>query len=310
MNPEMIVVARQSRGLAQGELAELLEVTPSTLSRLESGLRDVSAPMLNRLVVALDYPEDFFRQRDAVLGFGVSAMFHRKRQSIGSRALDRIHAQINIRRWHLSRLLRSVELPDVRIRMVDLDDFTGDIEDVARELRVAWRLPPGPISNVTRAIEGAGGIVIPFPFGTRLIDAISEWPPGMPPLFFINTDLSGDRLRFTLCHELGHLVLHQDWPNPEMENQANRFAAELLMPEREIRPYLDNLSLPRLAALKEYWKVAMSALLKRATTLGTITARHARSLWMQMGKAGYQTREPVDVPIEQPTLFPEIVDMH
>jgi Zn-dependent peptidase ImmA (M78 family)/transcriptional regulator with XRE-family HTH domain len=306
----MIVIARQSRGLGQRELAELLQVTPSALSRLESGLREVSPPMLQRLVTVLEYPEDFFRQNDMVFGFGISEMFHRKRQSVGSRTLDRIHAQINIRRWHVARLLRSLEPVEVRIRTVDLDEFTGDVEDVAREMRAAWRLPRGPVQDVTRVIENAGGIIIPFNFGTRLIDAISEWPPDMPPLFFVNTDLPGDRLRFTLCHELGHLILHSEWPNPDMEKQASRFAAEFLMPERDIRRYLDGLSLPKLAALKEHWKVAMSALLKRASDLGCITPRHARTLWMQMGQAGYQKNEPVEIPREEGNLFVDMIDVH
>ena len=120
-------------------------------------------------------------------------------------------------------------------------------------------------------------------------------------------------MRFTLCHELGHIIMHQDaMVAPDMEKQADEFAAEFLMPEIEIRPYLTDLSLEKLATLKQFWKVSMAALLKRATDLGVITHRQARTLWMQMGKAGYRTREPVelDLPVEKPSLEKEIVDTY
>src|SRR4029078_5474641 len=106
----------------------------------------------------------------------------------------------------------------------------------------------GTITNVIRMIEDAGGIVIRYPFGSARIDAISRWVPGLPPLFFVNEGLPTDRERITLCHEFGHLVMH-DVPNADMESEANQFAAELLMPEREIGPQLDRVSLDRLAAL-------------------------------------------------------------
>jgi Zn-dependent peptidase ImmA (M78 family) len=257
----------------------------------------------------LDYPEAFFRQNDTVLGFGVSSMFHRKRQSVGNRALETVCAQINVRRWHIERLFRSVDVPEARFPTFELDEYPGSVEDIAREVRAAWRLPPGPISNVTATIENAGGIVIPFRFPSLQIDAISEWPAGLPPLFFINQEYSGDRLRFTECHEVGHLVMHH-WPNPEMERQADRFAAEFLMPERDIRPDLDDLSLPKLVTLKEHWKVSMSALLKRAGDLGTVSPRHARTLWMMISKAGFRTKEPIDIPVEEPVLFRQMIDVH
>lgn len=73
-----------------------------------------------------------------------------------------------------------------------------------------------------------------------------------------------------------------DVPNAEMENEANRFAGELLMPEREIAPQLDRITLDRLAAMKPYWRVSMAALLVRATELKKVSQKTAQFLWMQM----------------------------
>lgn len=181
--------------------------------------------------------------------------------------------------------------------------------EVARAVRSTWQIPDGPIANVIRVIEDAGGIVIRYPFGTPRIDAISRWVPGLPPLFFVNEGLPTDRERLTLCHELGHLVMH-DVPNADMEAEANQFAAEFLMPARDVSPHLDRVTLALLAALKPHWRVSMQALLYRATELKKVPPKTAQFLWMQMSQ--YKRQEPpeLDLVPETPTLLKEIIDLH
>jgi len=312
INPEMVTLARESRGLTQKELADLLSLSPGWLSRVEAGLRSVQEPYLRKLSDTLFYPVSFFTQKQPICAPTVTEVFHRKRQSVTEKTLNRIHAQVNIRTMHLSKMMQGVDIGDVDIRPIELNDFDGKAKDVALIVRAAWKLPHGPVANLIEVIERARGTVVPFDFGVRDIDAISRWPIGMAPLFFVNANSPMDRLRFTLAHELGHIIMHQNSIDPNMEHQADQFAAEFLIPEREIRPYLVNLSLDKLAVLKPYWKVSMAALLKRAADLNAITPRHARTLWMNMGKAGYRLREPVElgIPREQPTLLKEIIHVY
>lgn len=312
INPEMVTIARESRGLTQKELANLLMVSPGWLSRVEVGLRGIQKPYLKKLSEALGYPPSFFTQEQPIYGPTVTDVFHRKRQSLSERTLNKIHAQINIRTMHLSNMIQGLDIGDADIRPIEIYDFNGNPKEIARIIRATWQLPHGPVTNLVDIIENARGIVVPLEFGVREIDAISRWPIGMPPLFFVNIDSPMDRLRFTLAHELGHIIMHQNNIDPNMEYQADQFAAEFLMPEKEIRPYFVELSLDKLAALKPYWKVSMAALLKRAADLNTITPRHARTLWMKMGKAGYRIREPIelDIPKEQPYLLSDILKVY
>src|ERR1700734_2992321 len=100
-------------------------------------------------------------------------------------------------------------------------------------------LPRGPLQSVVENIESAGGIVVLARFGTNLIDGLSFRVEGVPPLFFMNKDVPGDRFRFSLAHELGHMVMHSIPDDDEkMESEAHRFAAAFLMPASEIKPYL------------------------------------------------------------------------
>jgi Zn-dependent peptidase ImmA (M78 family)/transcriptional regulator with XRE-family HTH domain len=312
INPVMLRVAREARGYTLTQLADLAGVTKATLARVEDGSREASGELLARLSDTLRYPEEFFAQHETVYGFEPTQLFHRKRRSVPIRTLSTIHAQANIIRWNLQRMLRRVELPDSTMPVINIEEYDGGPDDVARVVRAKWQVPEGPVRNLTEVIEAAVGIVIPFAFGTDHIDAIGMWPFGMPPLFFVDLTKPGDRLRFTLCHELGHIVMHRDYLEPDMEKQADLFAAEFLMPAHHIKHELDWPSLSSVAALKPRWKVSMAALIKRAADLGATSDRHARSLWSQMSAAGYRRREPreLDVSVETPRIYREIVDLY
>ena len=198
-----------------------------------------------------------------------------------------------------------------KFRTIDADEYGGRIEEIAQLIRAAWRVPSGPIPDLIRLIEESGGIVIRFDFGTSKMFGLSEWIPPSPPLFFLNDnpEISADRDRFTLAHELGHVLLHK-LPTPDMENEANRFAGEFLMPERDIRPPSRTpVKLHTVARLKPFWKVAMAALIHRAEDLGVINHNQYVYLRIQLQQKGYRFREPaeLDIPREQPSLLAEII---
>ncbi len=310
INPQMVSVAREARGIPQETLADALKVTQGRVSKMEAGLLPIPSDLVDALARILHYPPHFFYQDGPLLGPGIPEFYHRKRQSVPKKLLEMIYAQMNIRRLQVTALLRGVDIP-CTVPRIDPEEYAGDIEEVARLMRASLYLPAGPIRDVTTTLEDAGVLLLPFDFGTNQIDAISQWVPHLPPLVFINAGSLKDRYRFSLAHELGHMVLHAA-PNPDIEKQANRFAAEFLVPAREARADLRDLTLEKLARLKPYWKVSMAMLLQRATDLGTVTANQARYLWAQMTKAGYKTREPVDLDIdgEQPRLFHELIETY
>ena len=306
-NPAMIALARDARGLSQTRLAQLAGLSQAHVSKVEAGLVPAPPKLLTALATALRMPEHFFSQTDPVLGAGTSEFFHRKRQAVPPKTLRQIHAQINICRIHVARLLRGVDFPECCIPALDIDEL-GSATAAAAAVRATLNIPPGPIPNIVNVLENAGGLVMPVAFGSEGVDAISRWVPGLPPLFFVNNSAPVDRYRMSLAHELAHMALHRQ-PEADMERQANEFAAEFIMPSADIKNYLYGLTLDRLARLKPYWRVSMAALLKRATDLGCITPGSSRYLWMGLSKRGYRKREPAELNLsaEPPTLLREIL---
>jgi Zn-dependent peptidase ImmA (M78 family)/transcriptional regulator with XRE-family HTH domain len=309
INPEMLVLARESRGMTQSELASRLERSQGLVSKYESGLLEVSPDDISAITRILEFPPEFFRQTDKVYGFGSPCFYHRKRTRMPVSELRQIQARLNIFRFHITRLLRNIEI-ETENKFVRLDvDEHGGPEEAARLLRQQWGLPMGPVQNVINAVEHAGAIAYAFSFGTRNLDAISQVVAGCPPLIFVNADIPTDRLRFTLMHEIGHIVMHQ-LPSDEMESQADKFAAEFLMPSLEIGASLRNIQLPQLPALKTTWKVSMAALIKRAFDLQKISERQYRRLFMELSAQGWKTREPIELPTEEPTVLNSILRVH
>lgn len=317
-NPEMLVLARESWGYNQTDLAELVRVNQGTISRIEAGLLSPSSEMLIAFAGKLEFPDSFFAQNDKVFGFNSTVFNHRKRQSLSDRILRRLHAQMNLCRMRVDRLTRSVD-PEVDFKFIRMtpDEYDGGVAAIARLVRSTWMLPSGPIRNLTQAIEEAGGIVIEYDFGTKQADAISEWVDENKvsrPIFLINSNSSipWDRRRLTMAHELGHVILHK-FPNPKMEEEANEFAAEFLMPRREIKPSLYGLTMAKLADLKRIWKVSMQALIERAYQLKTITDYQRRLFYMNLNRGGRsRIREPLEneyLP-ERPELFLRLVRAH
>lgn len=311
VNPEMVTLAREFRGLTQEALGRAMGVTQAKIAKIEGGLQtDLSDAHAELLCSALDFPVSFFQQNEELLGWGSSAYYYRKKASITAVDRKRIQGQVNLARIHLKKFLQSVEIESTRnLPVLDLDDYSGSPIQAARAIRSFWGLPDGPIKNVTSLMESAGIVIVPMDFGTRSMDATSIRLNEMPPVVFINAAMPSDRWRWTLVHELAHLLMHQV-PNETMEDQADAFAAEFLLPELELKPQfkrIGKIRLQDLANLKPFWKVSMQALLMRASNLGQIQRSEAQYLWMQISKLNYRTSEPHPLPKEDVKTYPAMV---
>lgn len=313
VNSAMIALAREYRGLTQEELARSIFVGQATIAKIESGLQTTIQDAVGELLCeSLGFPPEFFSQDEDLIGFGSSAYYYRKKAELLASDRKRIHGMVNLIRIHLKRFLNFVEIGAKRsLPKLDIsEDYGGSAAKAAQAVRSFWGLPDGPVNNLTGLIESAGVIVIPCDFGTRAMDATSLRLAEMPPMIFINRNVPGDRWRFTLAHELGHLVMHQI-PHEFMEDEADEFAAELLMQQVEIKAQLSRYARLRiidLANLKTYWKVSMGALIERAHDLNVIDDNQRRYLWMNMSKNGYRTNEPNALVIEETKNHKKIVE--
>lgn len=313
-NPEWLRIARQARLLSQSSLARASNLSQAHLSKIENGLLDPTQDVASRLSSALNFPIDFFYGEDRVVGLPVSVHpMYRKKASVGKSRTDQVEAEINIRLLHLRRLLKSIDFePELKLPKLDLDKFAMGPEDAARMTRRVWGIPSGPLKDLVHVAERAGCIVMHSDFDGEAVDGLTVQAHGLPPCILLNRNQPGDRQRFTLAHELGHLVMH-DLPSPDMENEANAFASELLMPSADIKQaFVGGVTIQRLAELKPVWHVSMGAMLYRAKTSGVITENQSSYLWRQMSSFGYRRAEPPElaIEVEMPGVIHELFRAH
>ncbi len=72
--------------------------------------------------------------------------------------------------------------------------------------------------------------------------------------------------------------------------KQNEFAAEFMLPGKEVYSDLININCEKAYYLKSKWKVSMAALIKRAADISAITPSRYKSLMVQMSKLGYKEK--------------------
>ena len=296
-NGQMLRIARQRRGLLQHEAAKRLALDSSFLSRIENKLVEVKDEVVARASKVYNFPKQFFEQTDPIYGPPVSVHpMWRRKADVPARELESVVAELNIRVMHLRRLLEGADVEHTSdLPKLDISEY-GSAEKIASVVRAHWRLPSGPLNDLTRCVERAGVIVAHSDLSNASISGVTFSVPGMKPLIVLNSDMPADRMRFTLAHELGHLVMHR-FPNADMEREANDFATAILTPAADLKPYLigRKVDLALLASLKPEWRVSMASLLMTARKIGAVSQNQSVYLWKQLSSRGMRLREPPEL---------------
>lgn len=313
MNPRLVILAREMRGITQKELAQRVpNLSQGNLSRMEKGLLNIPEDTLEKISEELSFPIKFFFQED--LSTNISNFYYRKRISLSKKTLQISDAKMSIISSCVDNLLNSVELDSPDFPKLKVDNQSKKPEDIARIARNFFNISTGPINNLTEIIEKKGVIIKEIDFESDKFDGITLLTKKGQPIIFVNSIIPNDRKRFTLSHELGHLIMHLpfefdlDNSEKELEMQANLFAAEFLMPEIEIRRDLINLTYSKLSLLKEYWKTSKSSIIYRANQLGCIGGGKYKNLMIELSRQGERRFERTEVQYQSPNLLNKIID--
>lgn len=312
-NGQMLVLARESRRMTQKALAETSDTAQSAISKAEAGVVEPATSSVAAWARALRYRVDMFAQSSEPPP-PPRTMF-RKRASLSQGDTKAIKASIAIQCMHVEALVRSIELPEPDVPLLTIGSDVASAADAAQYVRHAWKIAPGPLANIVEPLEDHSIVVTPLQNKSPAFMGLSvfERSRALPPIMFYNGEAPADRVRWTIAHELGHIVLHhhQAAISDECEDEADEFASEFLMPERDIRQHFSSRTgLDDLAQLKLHWRVSMQALLMRAQAVGRLTKSQSTRIWKLISMHGYRRVEPNAFALEQPALLSEIVRVH
>lgn len=303
---------RAANGMSQAQLAKAATLPTGAVSMVEHGRQGLDDEALARVAGALGCTIGYLtRSRTQPTS---TRPWLRAYADASKKAVDRYIADTEMA-IDAFQALRLKAIPET---MPYFDDDGNDeeaIEEFAGEVRHAAGLADGDVvGNCIRSVERLGVVVLPMhdELGRHMglsqrVDAIPVIRVSKPHLADDGTvGPSGDRQRFTVAHELGHLTVHATTPPPAtaeqarvLEQQAHRFAGAFLAPGDPLLTDLerlgDRVTLTTLAELKKIWGVSIKMLVVRLGQLGRIDDQHARSLYKQISARRWNKIEPVPV---------------
>ena len=311
---ERLTLAREFRGLRKTELADAATLSPAAISQYEAGEMSPKPEALARLAFALRVPIEFLRPHGVVPRIEEHEVHFRRLRSTRTIDRRRVLARTKLLVELAGSLQNYVELPEVTLPRsfalsADGERSPARIEAIAEAVRDDWALGLGPISHTLRLLEGKGVLVTRLRADTEDLDAFSLWISLRPFVVLSSDKQDAARSRFDAAHELGHLLLHPDDPDPTnraLEVEAHGFASAFLMPRAAIASELPpTVDWDAYLALKGRWKVSVQALLRRARDVGRMTDAQYRRAITTLSARGWRTREPGDAgPVEEPHVLP------
>ena len=291
-------LARTAAGLSLRGLAAVIEqrVSAQAIGKYE---RDETMPgsgVLIALADALHTSVDYLLGDPDLL---LDDLKFRKNAFTSKRALARVEAAV------LADLERYLAVEDIlglpSARWDQPRDAPYPVRHDAIEadrgadaLRLHWGLGHGPVPNVVELLEERGIKIFSLPLGTVGGLAARARRAGLAPVPFVvvNAEDWGERQRFTIAHELGHIVLDIS-RNLDAERVAHRFAGAFLMPAEALRLEVGKrrsaLSLGELLALKHVFGVSIQALTHRCRDLDIIGVATYRALFNEFDRLGWRS---------------------
>ena len=282
-------LARTATGLSLSGLEDAIGilVTAQAMGRYE---RDESVPdsgVLIALADALGVSVDYLVGDQEM---ELEAVDFRKKASASKRDEAQVEAQVlRMLEGYLQVEellgLPSVEWDKPRDAPYPVMNDIGEADRGARALRDHWGLGIEPIPDLVEVLEGRGVKVLSVALAES-IDGLTAHVrrtrgDALPVIVVYGTHWV-ERQRFTIAHELGHIVLSVVGRKVDGEKAAHRFAGAFLMPAEalwsEVGKRRTSVGWRELFELKQLFGVSVQALTYRCKDLGIFKSGTLRSI--------------------------------
>ncbi len=294
-------LARKMAGYSLQELADALEnqVSKQALNKYEMGQMNPSSEVLLAIANALNVkPDYFFKQQQLALG----QILFRKKQSLSKKHEEAIVEKL---RDYIERYLEIENILGAQHNYVNplescIVKTMADVEQAAKNLRNTWQLGTDPIANISEMLE-QNGIKVSLIEDVDDFDGLAvHTSTGIPVVVVNQSNKPIERVRFTILHELAHLILHFDSSINQneklVETYCHRFASTFLLPTdkliQRIGPKRHHIRIQELISIKEYFGISIRAIIHRLKDLQVITDDYYRRWTVYLSKEYGGKAEP------------------
>lgn len=315
---EKIKELRHQHQLSLSELSAKIGVSKQSIHRYENGVKSPSTSTLLQISNAFNvHPSHFFA--DDPFGVTIDGVEFRQEEAMSGQSEEIKNNIIQTCKQYLHGLFELKGLLDEKFEFDNpiknlVIQSKKDIEKAAKSLRKAWKLGTAPIRDVTSLIEGKGLAVIEVKSSDKFTGLMGYANKEIPFIVINKNIRDTTRKRFTLLHELGHIVLNFEESIKKnkgiVEALCNHFAGAILLVgdilSVELGKNRTKVSLSELKFLKEKYGASIQSILIRAQAIGYIT-RERYDAWVKSYDDWYGKSVSSDFGIykshERPVVF-------
>lgn len=265
---------RIQKEYSQQELADLVGVQKMTISNYENEKREPDVATVKKICKALDVSLQRFmayksyRSEEIVL----SGKF-RKNENLSSLQEQKIVEKI---KYALERYLEIADILGAGCIGIAEDmtvvSYSPDAEENAIELRKHLGFPEkGAVSNLIQCLEDANVLFVPIDVEEQNFSGYSSWYKTIPIIAY-NANMSVERQRFTIVHELVHLFFDKGLELSEkvVDEIAGRFLLTTEDCKRELGVKRKKISSVDIRILHDKYGISASCALLRVKQSGII----------------------------------------
>ena len=287
---ERLQFLRQMKKLSLRDLAEKMQniVSAQTLSNYEKGVSFPNAEVMTALVDALEVQIDaLFRQPST--SWEDVQFSYRKYKSLSQMENDTINATVQDyaeRYMEIEDILSITPNQHFSLLCQNIEVRTPqDACAMAMRVREHLQLAEEPIVNIHELIEQNGIKLIGIEANTKF-DGVDFTCGHHAFVIYNTTDKSSERTRFSIAHELAHLMLNipEDVDEKLTERLCDAFAGELLLPATRLKALLgehrNQLSLDELKRIQSIYGISVDAIVTSAQNAGIITQAKGKSYYI------------------------------
>lgn len=278
--------ARKLKGLTLQDVADELTVSKQMISKYENGKSIPNSSKLLKLSRLFNLKIDYFFNS---LKVEIGEVNFRKKSSFSKKKQDSIKEKIKIDLENYLWVEDSLSI-DYNFRNIIGDLKITSIEDVEKatlKLRNEWNIGLDPVHNIIQLLEDQEIKVIELFDVDDKFDGLATYVNDKYPVIVVNGNFPVERKRFTLLHELGHLLLNL--PNCEInveENYCNKFASEFLLPKniviKEFGGRRSHITLNELIDIQKKYGMSIPAIIYRLVDANILSKDRQTRLYKKM----------------------------
>lgn len=276
-----LINARKMRCLSQRDLCALVEdkVSPTAIAKYEKGLMMPSSEVLIALSKALGLKLDYFF-RPFTVAINSSKFEFRKSSNLGAKQVEALKCLV------CAEIEKYIEIESIvgesPTFVFDYSNTLVEGEDEAMLMALRFRrdmnIGLDAIASVVELLESAGVKIIEIDHDRKFLGTCNE-ADGVP-VIVINRNMTSERKRMTILHELGHLLMCFA-EGVDKEKMCTVFANEVLIPSDRFKAIIGearhDISLVELQAIQREYGLSVDALMAKACQLNIITERRYTS---------------------------------